>query len=58
MAIPLHNIDVAYQQLGRQVEISLRTQIGDGARLGEQKRLCLEFIGELHTVRSLSAHFI
>ncbi|KAF5370510.1 hypothetical protein D9615_010348 [Tricholomella constricta] len=43
MAIPLHNISVAYEELTRSVDLALRTQIGDAARLGEQKRLCLEF---------------
>ncbi|KAF5381556.1 hypothetical protein D9615_005527 [Tricholomella constricta] len=43
MAIPLHNISVTYEELTRSVDLALRTQIGDAARLGEQKRLCLEF---------------
>ncbi|KAG6914616.1 hypothetical protein DXG01_016286 [Tephrocybe rancida] len=48
MAIPLSNLSIAFQELGRDVDVALRTQIGDAARLGEQKRLCLQFYGDLH----------
>ncbi|KAG6894990.1 hypothetical protein C0992_003632, partial [Termitomyces sp. T32_za158] len=48
MAIPSDNIQIAFEELGRAVDVALRTQLGDGARLGEQKRLCLQFFEEVH----------
>ncbi|KAG6904783.1 hypothetical protein DXG01_007231 [Tephrocybe rancida] len=47
MALLLDNLSIAFQELGRAVDTSLRTQLGDAARLGEQKRLCLQFYSDL-----------
>ncbi|KAG6837599.1 hypothetical protein H0H93_007013 [Arthromyces matolae] len=47
MAIPFDNIHIAFHELGRNVDVALRTQLGDRARLGEQKRLCLQFLGDV-----------
>jgi hypothetical protein len=38
---PLQTIRAAYAELGRRVTVALRTQIGDHARLGEERRHCL-----------------
>ncbi|KAG5349600.1 hypothetical protein C0989_002863 [Termitomyces sp. Mn162] len=48
MAIPSDNLRIAYEELGCNVEVALRTQLGDAACLGEQKQLCLQFYRDLH----------
>ncbi|KAH7903889.1 hypothetical protein BJ138DRAFT_974497, partial [Hygrophoropsis aurantiaca] len=40
----VQNIYNAYMALGNSVHVALRTQVGDAARLGEQKRMCLQFL--------------
>jgi hypothetical protein len=50
--LPLQNIRIAFSRLGRDVNNSLHTQLGDNARLNEQKRLCLQFISDIRVVRN------
>lgn len=49
--LPLHTIHIAYVELGNSVRVSLRTQIGDAARLNVSKHDCLRFLA---TVDQLS----
>jgi len=42
--IPLHNIYAAFKSLGQHVTNALQSQLGDAARLAEEKRLCLLFL--------------
>ena len=37
MPLPLNTIQIAYTELCRQVDVTLRVQIGDAARMGEAK---------------------
>jgi hypothetical protein len=50
MSIAIQNLNIAYQELGRNVDVALRTQLGDAARLNEQKRLCLQFLNDIRVV--------
>jgi hypothetical protein len=50
MSIAIQNIQIAFEELGRTVNVVLRTQLGDAARLNEQKRLCLLFLGNISEV--------
>jgi len=54
VALPLQNIRLAFLRLGDAVRNSLRTQLGDVARLNEQKRICLQFMSNLHPVCTVS----
>lgn len=47
----LDNLRIAYQDLERQVTRSLRTQLGDVARLQEQQRHILAFLQAAEMVR-------
>ena len=47
----LQNIHTAFRELGTQVTRALRTQLGDAARLNEQKRICLQFLTHIQQVR-------
>jgi hypothetical protein len=51
MSIVIQNIQIAFEELGHTVDVVLRTQLGDAARLNEQKRLCLLFLGNISEVR-------
>jgi hypothetical protein len=51
MSIAIQNIQIAFEELGRTVDVVLRTQLGDAARLNEQKCLCLLFLGNISEVR-------
>lgn len=42
--LPLNTIRIAYAELCRHVDITLRVQIGDIARLEETKHDCLRFL--------------
>ncbi|KAG6369381.1 hypothetical protein JVT61DRAFT_14953 [Boletus reticuloceps] len=42
------NIYTAFHNLGDQVTRTLQTQLGDAARLREQKQLCLRFLAHIH----------
>jgi hypothetical protein len=42
--LQVQNIRAAYAELGRRVNIALRTQIGDGNRLGVQRVECFEML--------------
>jgi hypothetical protein len=57
MSLAVHNVNVAFQDLGRNVDIALHTQIGDAARLNEHKRLCFQFLTDIHMVR-ISFHLL
>lgn len=50
MALVLRNISVAFQELGTSVTRALHTQIGDAARLNEEKRRCLQFLADIRQV--------
>ena len=50
VSLPITSITTAYTLLGTQVESALRTQMGDAARLAEQKRLCLMFLSHVQQV--------
>jgi hypothetical protein len=50
MSITIQNIQIAFEELGRTVDIVLHTQLGDAARLNEQKHLCLLFLGNISQV--------
>lgn len=50
MALVLGNISVAFQELGTSVTRALHTQIGDAARLNEEKRRCLQFLADIRQV--------
>jgi hypothetical protein len=43
-SIPAQTIRAAYTEIGRRVNTALRTQVGDAARLGEQRRECLRLL--------------
>lgn len=61
MASPLDNLRAAYHVLDRDVHRSLRTQLGDTARLQEQQRHALAFLQAAEQVRqtiSLSLKFM
>lgn len=42
--IPIQTIRAAYTEIGQRVNIALRTQIGDAARLGAQRNECLRLL--------------
>jgi hypothetical protein len=42
--LPLLTIRAAYAELGRSVDVALRTQMGDAARLGVQRLDCLRLL--------------
>jgi hypothetical protein len=42
--LPLLTIRAAYTELGRSVDVALRTQMGDVARLGVQRVDCLRLL--------------
>jgi hypothetical protein len=44
VALPLNAIRIAYAELCRHVDVTLRVQIGDVAKLGETKLDCLRFL--------------
>lgn len=48
--ILVQNIHTAFEELGVQVSRTLRTQLGDAARLNEQKRRCLQFLTHVQQV--------
>jgi hypothetical protein len=61
--LPLHTIRAAFTELGRSVSVALRTQMGDTARLGVQKRDCLRLLGlteqvnKVKRLRESHSHF-
>lgn len=44
---PLETIRQAYHELGRRVDVALHTQIGDHARLDEQRRQALSLMASI-----------
>jgi hypothetical protein len=42
--VPIQTIRAAYTEIGRRVNIALRTQVGDAARLREQRQECLRLL--------------
>jgi hypothetical protein len=42
--IPLSTIRLAFREQGRRVDVALRTQVGDAARLGEHRLECLRLL--------------
>jgi hypothetical protein len=44
LPLPLLTIRAAYAELGRSVDVALRTQMGDAARLGVQRVDCLRLL--------------
>jgi hypothetical protein len=51
--LPLNTIRIAYTELCRHVDITLRVQIGDAARMGEAKCDCLRFLTIVDQVHCL-----
>lgn len=49
--LPLHTIRISYIELGNAVRVSLRTQVGDTARLNVSKQDCLRFLATTDQVR-------
>jgi hypothetical protein len=50
VSIVVQNTFQSFLTLGERVHIALRTQLGDAARLMEQKRLCLQFLDSISQV--------
>lgn len=51
--LPLSTIHVAFEEWGRSVNVALRTQMGDAARLGVQKTDCLRLLALTDQVSGL-----
>ena len=51
--VPLDTIRAAYAYLGREVQIDLRIQVGDIARLGERRKECLNLLNLAHQVSDI-----
>lgn len=47
---PLETIRQAYHELGRRVDVALHTQIGDHARLDEQRRAAMSLMASVEQV--------
>lgn len=54
--VPLDTIHAAYTYLGREVQIDLRIQVGDRARLGERHKECLNLLNLAHQVSGIVLH--
>lgn len=48
--IPLDTIRAGYAELCQAVNVALRTQQGDAARLGVRRQDCLRFLSLVHQV--------
>jgi len=48
--LPLDTIRIAYRRLGDQVNVALRTQIGDASRLGASRDDCLRLLQVIQQV--------
>jgi hypothetical protein len=51
--LPLNTIRIAYTELCRHVDITLRVQIGDAVMMREAKHDCLRFLTTVDQVRWL-----
>jgi hypothetical protein len=51
--VPLDTIRAAYFELGRIVYVSLQTQMGDAARLGQTRRECVQLLAMAQQVSLL-----
>jgi hypothetical protein len=50
LSLPVTNLIHAFHQLGRQVDGVLRAQLGDAARLNQQKEICGQFLQDIDAV--------
>jgi hypothetical protein len=50
LSLPIQNVFRSFGELGAQVHLALRTQVGDLAQLAEHRRLCLQFLNEASQV--------
>lgn len=56
-SLPLTTLRQAYYELGRRVDIALHTQIGDHARLNEQKNEVMRLVASIEQVHTLMITF-
>lgn len=54
--LPVQNIYHSFTELGNRVHRALRTQLGDQARLNEEKHICLQFLEQINQVRETHQH--
>ena len=57
-SLPVRSIFTAFDLLKRDVEVALRTQIGDRARLDEQVRVCHRLLDSIQMVSHIDSQYM